>query len=279
MKKLNIRWVLFLLFLLPFSALRAQTLLYYNNFNSDKESWKDYDDQYSNAKVTGGQYILTHKQHSYSVVTNEVDIDYSRDFAIETTFSCVYGKNYPIGITFGGKNVTNTYYFGISQNGQFIIVSLQDSGNKTLVGWTPSEAILQGTALNKLRVEKSDNEFKYFVNDYQVAKTEVLQPYGNNVGLIVADQQSAAFNYLKVTYIEHDVKNVTAVDKDITQTIYHTDFNSDDENAWVLSPTDSSSTSIANGYFNIYRSAKLGVTASVTAVSTKVDIQRDYISE
>ncbi|HVS90694.1 MAG TPA: hypothetical protein VHE59_01595 [Mucilaginibacter sp.] len=279
MRKVYKQWFLILLGLSLFTVSGAQTLIYYNNFNSDKPAWGDYDDQYSNAKVAGGKYMLTHKQHSYSLIGNDVSIDYSRDFAIETTFSCPSGRNFPIGLSFGGKDVYNAYYFGISQNGQFIIFSLNSAGNQTLVNWTAAASIQQGNAPNKLRIEKRGNQLRYFVNDTQVAATAVLQPYGNRVGIIVTEQQTGAFDYLKVTYLNQEVTTVAPVTDGITEMAYHTDFNQDDYNAWVLKPTDSASTNIYNGYFNIYRTGKLGLTESVTDSTLKIDMRRDFVVE
>ncbi|MBS1503993.1 MAG: hypothetical protein JST32_18125, partial [Bacteroidetes bacterium] len=51
MRKVYKQWFLILLGLSLFTVSGAQTLIYYNNFNSDKPAWGDYDDQYSNAKV------------------------------------------------------------------------------------------------------------------------------------------------------------------------------------------------------------------------------------
>jgi glucodextranase-like protein len=279
MKKVYKQWFLILCGLLLFSVSNAQTLLYYNNFNEGKSVWTDYDDQYSNAKISGGKYVLTHKQHSYSLMASSVAIDYSRDFAIESTFSCLSGKNFPVGVTFGGKDVSNTYYFGISQNGQFVLVSLSTAGDKVLVKWTVNSAIKQGTASNRLRVEKAGNQFKYYVNDQQVAYSDILQPYGDKVGVIVADQQTAAFDYLKVVYLNQEVKTQTDVTAGITDMIYHTDFNQDDYNRWMLTKTDSMSTSFYNGYFNIYRTGKRNLTQVHTDSSLRVDTHRDYVVE
>jgi hypothetical protein len=273
--------IVFLVFFLSFG--NAQSLLYYNNFNSGQSAWKDYDDALSNAKVAGGKYTLTHKQHLSSIVANVVPTDYNKDFAIETTLTHVAGEAFPTGITFAGSNSLNTYYFCIISTGQFIIAGFEHGANKIIVNWTPSIAIAQGSGLNKLRIEKSDNQFRYFINDTQVAQTAILPRYGDAVGLMVSGQQTVSFDYLKVTYLDPVVKpmasDARALSLDIKEMAYHTDFDKDDQNAWILKATDSVSTSIANGYYNILRRAKLGITESVTDAATKVDMHRDYLVE
>ncbi len=264
------------------TAVKAQSLIYYNNFNAGQSVWKDYDDALSNARVANGKYILTHKQHTSSIILNPAPIDYNRDFAIETTLTYVSGEPYPMGLVFGGANSLNMYYFCITHTGQFIVASFQQGANKVIVNWTPSIAILQGNASNRLRVEKSENEFKYFINDVQVLVGPVLPPFGTSIGLMVSGLQTAAFDYLKATYIAPKPPAFSAtqqVSAGITEMAYHTDFNSDDQNGWVLAPQPGVVTTITNGFFAIGRTTQAGLTESVTAPTTKVDMSRDWIVE
>ncbi len=264
-------------------GLNAQNLLYYNNFTVAQAGWRDFEDDLSKSRISGSQYILTHKQHSSSVMSSIIPVDYSRNFAIETTVTHLDGDNFPIGITFQGQDSFNLNYFAISHTGQFIVAAFEQGTSKIIVNYTVSSAIHPGSEANKLRVEKSDNQFKYFINNTEVAHTAVLQRYGDAIGVLVGGQQTAAFDYLKVAYtnpvVNHIEKAVKVVNTDITEMAYHTDFEHDDENEWVLPPTDSVKTALANGRFTISRSAKGGFTASVTGLNTKIDFHRDYLIE
>jgi hypothetical protein len=98
---------------------------------------------------------------------------------------------------------------------------------------------------------------------------------------MVRRSQTAAFDYLTASYLAEPVHvNVTnPINTSIAEMVYHTDFYADDQNGWVLKPTDSASTSIGGGVFRISRTAKNWYTGSVTAAKTYVDMHRNYLIE
>lgn len=277
--------VILIIFCLGFSTKsRAQSLLYYNAFSNGESTWNNYDDQLSNAIITGGKYILTHKQHTSTVVAPPIPVDYSRDFAIQTTFSHVSGvTGYPSGLTFFGKDALNLYFFCISATGSFQVGKFDAGHTIMLINWTASTAILTGGATNKLRVEKQGGKNKFVINGVQVAELPTLQPFGNHFGFVVMEQQTAAFDYLKLVYLAPGAGEVAAntppVSAGILETAYHTDFNNDDKNQWVLPPTDSLTTALTDGYLKMVRRAKTGFNASVTSPDLNVDTRRDYLIE
>lgn len=261
----------------------AQSLIYYNAFSNGESSWRDYDDQVSNARIAGGKYLLTHKQHSSTVVAQQVPVDYSRNFAVQTTFSHVAGvTNFPAGLAFFGQDALNTYFFCITANGSFQVGKFDRDQTSALINWTASPAIVQGNASNKLRIEKLQDRNRFYINGVQVAELPPLQPFGNHFGPVVMEQQTAAFDYLKLVYLapaNEAASNVPLLSASIVETVYHTDFKADDSNQWILPATDSLTTALTDGYFKMVRLAKTGYNVSVTAASLKVDMRRDYLLE
>lgn len=274
---------IFLIALLFYNAANAQSLIYYNAFSNGESSWRNYDDQVSNARIEGGKYLLTHKQHFSTVVAQQVTVDYNRNFAVQTTFSHVSGSAlFPAGLAFFGLDPLNTYFFCISANGSFQVGKFDRGQTYALINWTMSTAILQGNAPNKLRIEKLQDKNKFFINGVQVAELPPLQPFGDHFGPVVMEQQTAAFDYLKLVYLapaNQVAANVPPLSASITETVYHTDFNNDDSNQWVLPVTDSLTTVLTDGYFKMVRLAKAGYNVSVTGADLKVDMRRDYLLE
>jgi hypothetical protein len=232
--------VSFIVFCLLFCrAARAQSLLYYNAFNTGESTWNNYDDQLSNAIIAGGKYLLTHKQHTSTVVAPPIPVDYSRSFAIQTTFSHLSGaNNYPAGLTFYGSDALNLYYFGISATGSFQVGKFDKGQTTALINWTASTAILAGGATNKLRIEKQADKERFIINGVQVAELPHLQPFGNHFGFVVMEQQTAAFDYLKLVYLAAGSNEIAVnrplVSAAIIDPVYHTDFNADDSNQWGI---------------------------------------------
>ncbi|MCO5950833.1 caspase family protein [Mucilaginibacter flavidus] len=275
---------IYLFALLLCGTASAQSLIYYNAFSNGESSWRDYDDQVSNARIAGGKYLLTHKQHSSTVVAQLVPVDYNRNFAIQTTFSHVTGgTNFPAGLAFFGQDALNTYFFCITATGSFQVGKFDRGQTSALINWTTSPAILQGNASNKLRIEKLLDRNKFYINGVQVAELPPLQPFGNHFGPVVMEQQTAAFDYIKLVYLasgdNEAAANTPAISAGILETAYHTDFNADDNNQWVLPTTDSLTTALTDGYFKMVRRAKTGYNASVTSADLKVDMRRDYLME
>lgn len=274
--------VITILFLMFCGIANAQSLLYYNAFGKGETNWTNYDDQITNARIEGGKYTLTHKQHASSVITPEIAVDYSRNFAIQTVVAHAAGEDrFPVGLAFFGKDGFNEYYFGVAV-GQYMVGKCDNGVNSVIAAWTPSSAVATGTAPNKLRIEKLSNTVKFYINDVMVKEVPRLEPFGNKFGFIVQGQQSASFDYLKLAYLTDpnaQIVNVEPVNRAIIETAYHTDFAKDDQNQWILPAQDSLTTAITDGYFKMTRIAKTGYNLSVTSANLKVDMTRDYLIE
>lgn len=259
-------------------------IIYHNNFDTQQPGWGYYNDVSKTGFTQNGKYTLVNKNVSYSIAAIPVNIDYNRDFSIETTVTHISGiNNYPIGITFGGSDLLNLYYFVIAPSGSFIVRATNKGASVDLKPWTPSTAIRTGDNVpNKLRVAKIGPDMVCYINDVEATRLTFYQPFGNQTGFLVQNMQTAAFDYLTVTYNNKEPvkpKATVPLDQDITETVYSTGFIKDDTNGWVIKPTDSVQTAIRDGQFMIARTAKLGYTASVSSPQMKVDMNRDFLIE
>ena len=271
-------------FLILTSSVHAQTLIYHDAFIPGQSIWRDYDDESTNAKLENGKYIFTHKKDSYSYVStgSNITIDNSRNYCVETEVSHMSGTDrYPIGLVFGAQDVSNLYYFAISASGYYSLGEIQQNVFKPVVGWTASAEIKTGdNVLNKLRIEKNGDQLKLLINDQQVNQIPMVTPFGSAIGVIVYKQQTAAFGYLTASYLNNPVNVVVnnPVNASVAQLVYHTDFNTDDENGWTSKQGDSASVSIGSG-LRIARAGKFWFTGALSSPKTYVDMRRNYLIE
>jgi hypothetical protein len=284
--------VLILLFITAHSALWAQGLLYYNTFNNAESQLKEKD-EFSHEKnsfsfyggIENGKYLFTNKQFTVSTVTNIIPVDYTHNFAIETSLNHADGtETYPFGITFGGRNKVNLCYFGININSQFIVAYLQQGVERPVINWVFNSAIHSGNGKNKLRVEKAGDQMKFYINDIEVGHSTVLPRFGDAVGFMVSGPQAATFDFLKVVdtspVIAEENKAPQPLNITGTEKGYHTDFKANDDNKWVKKPNDSISESISSEqHFKIQRAAKSGHNEFITGPGLQVNMRRDYLIE
>jgi len=266
------------------TAVKAQTLVYNDSFIPNQTTWKDYDDANSTGKLADGKFLLSHKKDFYSYKGAAVTIDASRNYSVETTCTNIAGSTqYPIGLVFGAADENNLYYFGISADGNYLLAQVQQSVFKSIIAWTPSKQIKTGANNpNKLRIEKIGDQLKLLINDEQVGQIPMLTPMGNNVGVIVSNLQTVAFDYLKVSYLNEDNKvqaNTTLVSSLINDMAYHTDFDKDDDNAWTSAYQDTTTTGIDGGILKISRVNKNWYSGKLSGVKTNVDFKRNYLME
>jgi hypothetical protein len=282
-----------IILLLSAFATSAQ-VIYDKKFTISQPPFSYYNDENMTGLVRDGQYVLTHKKTSYSITTTPIEIDYTRDFTIESTVTHHGGVvNYPMGITFGGSDFLNLYYFVIASNGNFLLRATNKGVPVDLKPWTASTAIRTGNQVpNKLKIAKVGTQLVGYINDIEVLRMVFYRPFGNQTGFLVQNVQTAGFNNLKVAYTDNRApivvapktvvpatRSITQISSRIVENVYNTEFNADDNNEWVLPATDSAQTVIRNSEFLITRSGKLGFTASVTAPATVVDMNRDFILE
>jgi len=270
-------------FMMLASSAGAQAIVYHEAFIPGRSKFQNYDGEYTNEKLQDGKYYLTHKKTSYSYRGTAIPLDEHRDYSIETVVTHITGTDrYPMGIVFGGKDVSNLYYFAISGNGNFILAKVEAGAYKSIIFWTPSKAIRSGDNVpNKLRIEKRGDQLTMLINDQQVAQNAMVQPMGNEIGFIVNMNQTAAFDYLTVSYLDNPVSVVVhePVNPAIAELAYHSDFYTDDQNHWTSKQTDSATTSLGGGVLRISRAGKYWYTRAVSSPQTYVDMHRNFLIE
>ena len=133
--------MLLLLNILACLMVRAQidtsthTIIFFDDFNNNKNNWTIADNKHENSKIDSGVYYLTAEGHAYGE-TQEIKIDTRKDFEIETRIKISRGnadhKNY-YSMLFWGRDGMDGYYFTFARDG---FASVQVCDGKNPVSYT-----------------------------------------------------------------------------------------------------------------------------------------------
>ena len=278
MRKLSLLLLLFCLN--TFHTSYAQDgLIYHTDFTSSK-GWENKDDVDAIHTVSSG--VLNFKRKAVSSVshlTKNFDIDFSRNFSIETSVMHTSGiENNAFGISFGQKDIYNENRYGITKTGYFIVS--QNKGNilKDHHPWATSP-LIYSTKYNKLRIEKIGSVLSFFINGIKVSSSSDIEFFGNKIGFFIVDKQSASFDYLTIKYLDNKQTTVVNKVKEITNgnIIYQTDFNTQDYWGEGTGENDIYSYKVSNGKFTL--SAKTDNFSSLIAKEIDVDLSRNFSIE
>jgi len=185
--------ILMLLLILVTTAIKAQVKeeIISESFYSNKNNWPESDNEFVTAKINDGGYFLHHKRQTNSwVFSIQAQIYQGENFYIETEFSKMEGDaTNGAGIVWGlGR--TGYFAFVVNANGSFYIRKFVNGKNGVyLEKYTKSEAIKKGNAVNKLRVQKQDDELVFFINDKYVSRMPFVAFFGPEVGVVLYGYQ------------------------------------------------------------------------------------------
>jgi hypothetical protein len=97
------------------------------------------------------------------------------------------------GVIFREDDNSNFYYFGISDNGQYVLYLFFEEWD-TLINWTETDLIKPGE-INRLTVIGEGSHFTFFINDYYLMEltTDDTIPSGSTALVIeMADENDHA---------------------------------------------------------------------------------------
>ncbi len=169
---------------LPFIAKKAQpNVLYFDDFSNPASGWQVADIPEAAWGYAGGEYFIRLKKKS--LAAGATSGFRATDFALEVDGRMASVGEY--GLIFGLTDTGNFYEFGIGNDGYYGLWKfLKATGEwPTLIGYTPSPAINQGTGTNRLRVERQGSQIRLYVNGQSLASVSDSSFTGNlGVGLL-----------------------------------------------------------------------------------------------
>jgi uncharacterized caspase-like protein/ribosomal protein L21E len=226
---------------------------FYDGFIDNRKDWSIQNDAKVELAIRDGYYVFSHKRNSGSWLTwNKAKIDQNKDFEITTAAKHVYGvKTYSYGIMWG-ENADDSYFFGVSDNGQYLYGKYVNGKWKTLAGWTKSSYINKGNQRNVISVRKKGNKLELRINFVTVKTLDYERFKGNNIGLSVDNNQRIDFDYLKVKVTEPvaevDFSEFTQNANSYKSTTKFYDGFIDNRNDWAIANDYKKELAIRDGY-------------------------------
>lgn len=152
---------------------RPGQLVYVTTFDAFNEEWQIYEGELSAQVVSGSNGpaleigVASPQAGAFTVLEQQF-----ADFDVKVDATQVAGPqdlDAPgFGLLFRHRDNANFYAFMISGDGYYQVLRRLDGVDEELSDWAPTDAILQGQAVNTVRVVGQGDQFKFFINDIQV---------------------------------------------------------------------------------------------------------------
>lgn len=193
----------FLTFLLITHFGWAQTVIFHDTFDEDKNKWA-YNGDGFNSKVDDGKLILENKHATnskwrYISITQNTD---AIDFDVETTITLDKTPNEfaTYGLVWGMYNDNSDYrVVQLSANKQLQIYHYYSKEFHYGKKWAASKNVEGKGRKNKVKVEKRANVFKVYINGVLEHQTGDNSFYGTSFGFIVDAGVTIEVEELKIT--------------------------------------------------------------------------------
>lgn len=184
------------------------TAPFYDGFTSNTNGWNVVDNDNYSVALNNSRLRITRKKSGGIFISRNVNINTSKNFIIETALSYTKATSSGLyGITFGRKNSANEFTFLLSTGGSYMFRKFDNNKYHKIIPFTESEAIKKGSyKTNKVKIVKSDNLLRFYINDQYVNEVPYESFFGNKLGYTVYHDQRIDVNYLDVKYISNQSK-------------------------------------------------------------------------
>jgi len=182
----------------------ASDVLMEDDFSSPRNGWLSEVTEKADRGYEDGEFRITVYQPDYSAWSSPDPPRDFADFALEVDARRVSGPlSNEFGVLVRYQPATDEFYlFKISSDGFYAVEKYQAGEWQQLVKWTESEAILQGEAVNRLRVTGQGAKMRFFVNGEPLTQVEDASFRAGSVGLLASTGEkggvAVAFDNLRV---------------------------------------------------------------------------------
>lgn len=191
---LRLKFIIPILLLLShISFAQENSVIVEDNFSDNSYQWWVGRGKTGGCEITHGEYIIKYYGDKSWSSNIHAALNPNRDFVIESRISRLSGtETNGYGLTWG-KGKKGYYNFIITPKGKFYVRKVEyGKKGKYLIRWKKTKHISQSGITNKLRVQKSDNEILFFINDKFVAKIPHQPFFGDQIGFMVYQKQQIA---------------------------------------------------------------------------------------
>jgi hypothetical protein len=179
------------------SALTNWKVIRTDTFDSNKNNWlvEESEDEYAitNYEIVDGKYRWDSTAHKSFIGWVRADRKALTDFYLSVDIQQVEGPDTAdYGVILREDDNSNFYYFGISDNGQYVLYLFFEEWD-TLINWTETDLIKPGE-INRLTVVGEGSHFTFFINDHYLTEiTDDTIPSGSTALVIeMADENDHA---------------------------------------------------------------------------------------
>ena len=147
------------------------SLVYQDDFSDQDSGWDDAFDEHTMKQYGAHEYhieVNAPNLFAWGLANRTIS-----DFVLEVKARQWEGPdNNSYGVIFRYQDPHNFYRFDVTGDGFFLVSKLVDGNWLTLVDWTPSPAVNQGEAENKLRVSCLGQHIAVYANGELLAEVD-----------------------------------------------------------------------------------------------------------
>ncbi len=173
-----------------------KTSVYIEDYSNNSNGWTVLNENaYTTAKIENGRYILEAKTDTFKFVSQNINIDTSKDFEIETSVKVTKGEDFATCFIWGSRinNGQAFYYYGFNKSNDVVIFNTENGdyvSNNT--------ADIQSSEFNKLTIRKQGDKMYFFINEDYHDIIDFPTFHGNQFGFLIPSNSSCEVEYLHV---------------------------------------------------------------------------------
>jgi hypothetical protein len=152
--------------------------------------------------IENGYYALQNTSNEYYSVWNNISLDKSTDFEIETSIKFIDDSAKNENCILWGSKDKYSYRFGFNGEGTIIIYKSVDGVFTKILNYTTCKAIIKNS-YTKLTIRKFDKMYFFFVNENLIYFTKFEDFYGDRIGFVVSKKSSIRIDNLKISTISN----------------------------------------------------------------------------
>lgn len=249
-------------------------------FSSNRNGWKTGYKGSNSFNIRNGKYVLDLKESDF--VFNETTLSSTGNFEIETKLKRLSGqKDRGIGVIWGAKDPSNYYEVSITATGFYRVSEVRNGVFKELIAWASSSLVKKGYyADNILKIIKTGNSHKFYINGTYVNQISNQYLFGTDVGFIGFLNQKIEIDYIKIsgdggTNIKTNTTNIKR-DNTIGSTVFYDGFR-DNSKGWTIGNNTDAMYNISNGYFEFEHKRTEGSWWNTNKI--QLDESKDFMIE
>ncbi|WP_422355902.1 hypothetical protein [Roseivirga pacifica] len=175
--------------------------VYREDFDVSSSTWEPYTPGERMGRVHDG-YLnwISLNESAYSISHTLDDMDWSRDWQIETRMMHLDGKQNSSNDLTWNNNDEGSYHFGFTAEGKYVLSKLESSGYNPIVPFT-SSYLINTDGFNKMTIRKIGETYYYFINETLISAHKGHTVSSNKIGLMVPPNSTLQVDYLEVTYL------------------------------------------------------------------------------